>query len=127
MPFRLKSLRELWVRKRKPAELASIAGLIANADNYLHEGSQANDPPSGTFYRPNGDGVRLASLGVHEHWNNATQKQYSRNLGTAIELKAPSRSMTTSSSTKVNPLSRFISTVPRWIAALHQSTTGAIM
>jgi len=56
-------------------------GLIANADNYLHEGSQANNPPSGTIYRPNGDGVRLASLGVHEHWNNTTQKQYSRNLG----------------------------------------------
>lgn len=28
------------------------------------------------------------SLGVHEHWNNATDKQYSRNLGTGngIEL-----------------------------------------
>jgi F5/8 type C domain-containing protein/uncharacterized protein DUF362 len=63
-------------------------GLIANADNYLHEGSRANQPPSGTFYAPNGDGVRLASLGVHEHWNNATDKKYSRNLGigSGIEL-----------------------------------------
>ena len=63
-------------------------GLIANADNYLHEGSQANNPPSGTIYRSNGDGVRLSSLGVHEHWNNATDKKYSRNLGTGngIEL-----------------------------------------
>ena len=25
--------------------------------------------------------MRLASLGVHEHWNNAVEKQYSRNLG----------------------------------------------
>ena len=30
----------------------------------------------------------MASLGVHEHWNNATSKQYTRNLGTeaGIEL-----------------------------------------
>lgn len=60
-------------------------------DNYLHEGSQANNPPSGTFYHPNGDTVRLQSLGVHEHWNNAVEKKYSRNLGTGngIELVRP--------------------------------------
>ena len=51
-------------------------------DNYLHEGSQADNPPSGTFYHPNGDTVRLQSLGVHEHWNIAAEKKYSRNLGT---------------------------------------------
>jgi len=35
-----------------------------------------------------GDGNKLASLGVHEHWNNATDRQYTRNLGTGngIEL-----------------------------------------
>ncbi len=63
-----------------------------NADNYLHEAAQANSPPSGVFYDPEGDGSRLDSLGVHEHWNNATKKQYSRNLRTAegVELvKAP--------------------------------------
>ena len=58
------------------------------ADNYLHEAAQANNPPSGTYYAPSGDSVRLQSLGVHEHWNNAAEKQYSRNLGTGngIEL-----------------------------------------
>ena len=57
-------------------------------DNYLHEGSQANNPPSGTYYSPSGDSVRLPSLGVHEHWNNAVEKKYTRNLGTGngIEL-----------------------------------------
>lgn len=57
-------------------------------DNYLHEAAQADNPPSGTFYAPNGDEVRLQSLGVHEHWNNSTDKEYSRNLGTGngIEL-----------------------------------------
>jgi len=58
------------------------------ADNYLHEAAQADDPPSGITYDPENDGVHLESLGVHEHWNNSTDKQYSRNLGTGegIEL-----------------------------------------
>lgn len=61
-------------------------------DNYLHEMALANNPPSETFYDPEGDGIRLESLGVHEHWNNPTDKQYSRNLGIGdgIELVAPS-------------------------------------
>jgi len=59
---------------------------ITNADNFLHEGARADAPPSGTAYHPNGR--PLASLGVHEHWNNATARQYSRDLGTGegIEL-----------------------------------------
>jgi hypothetical protein len=56
--------------------------------DYLHEMAQADNPPSGTFYDPENDGIRMTSQGVHEHWNNATDKQYSRNLGTGngIEL-----------------------------------------
>lgn len=67
----------------------TLAGQVRGAvDNYLHEAALAHDPPSGTFYDPEGDGSRLASLGVHEHWNNAIDKDYSRNLGTGdgIEL-----------------------------------------
>jgi hypothetical protein len=58
------------------------------ADNYLHEAAQADNPPSGMFYDPEGDGTCLNSLGVHEHWNNSTDKQYSRDLktGEGIEL-----------------------------------------
>jgi hypothetical protein len=61
---------------------------VGAVDNYLHEAAQANNPPSGTYYAPSGDSVRLQSLGVHEHWNNASDKKYSRNLGTGngIEL-----------------------------------------
>jgi hypothetical protein len=57
-------------------------------DNYLHEAAQAGNPPSGSFYDPARTGSRLASLGVHEHWNNATNRLYSRNLGRSegIEL-----------------------------------------
>ncbi len=66
----------------------TLKEVYGKVDNYLHEASQANDPPSGTFYDPEGDGTRLPSLGVHEHWNDAVDKQYSRNLGTGegIEL-----------------------------------------
>jgi hypothetical protein len=57
-------------------------------DDYLKEAALADNPPSGTFYDPDGDGTRLQSQGVHERWNNATDRQYSRNLGTGdgIEL-----------------------------------------
>ena len=63
-------------------------GLEGGAQDYLHEAALAHDPPSGTFYDPENDGMAMASLGVHEHWNNPEDKQYSRNLGTGdgIEL-----------------------------------------
>ena len=63
---------------------------IAGADDYLHEAALADKPPSGTYYDPDHatNTRRMASLGVHEHWNNAQAKQYSRNLGkrAGIEL-----------------------------------------
>ena len=62
----------------------------SGVDDYLHEAAQASEPPSGTFYDPNHPTPveRLASLGVHEHWNNPKEMKYSRNLGTGqgIEL-----------------------------------------
>ena len=42
--------------------------------NYLHEAALADNPPSKAAYN-------LPSLGVHDHWNNTTEKKYSRNLG----------------------------------------------
>jgi hypothetical protein len=55
--------------------------MTGSVDNYLHEAALAGDPPSKTRYAPDGTGAALTSLGVHEHWNNPEQKQYSRNLG----------------------------------------------
>ena len=64
--------------------------------DYMHEMALADNPPSGTFYDPEHDGVRMASQGVHEHWNNPIDKQYSRNLGTGngIELVKVQRAQT---------------------------------
>ena len=66
----------------------TAARMVGAVDNYLHEAALAHQPPSGTRYDPQGSGTPLASLGVHEHWNNPARKQYSRNLGTGqgIEL-----------------------------------------
>jgi hypothetical protein len=65
----------------------SIEGTSGCPDNYLIEAALAINPPSKTFYDPNHTGG-LSSLGVHEHWNNPSEKKYSRNLGTGkgIEL-----------------------------------------
>jgi len=62
--------------------------LQGGAEDYLHEAALAEAPPSGAFYDPEKDGVRMRSLGIHEHWNNPRDKQYSRNLGqtNGIEL-----------------------------------------
>ena len=59
-----------------------------HVDSYLHEAALADNPPSKSTYDPEGDGTFLTSMGVHEHWNNAKEMQYSRNLGKSkgIEL-----------------------------------------
>ena len=69
-----------------------VTHVIGNPENYMHEMALADNAPSGTVYDPEGDGTPLASMGVHEHWNNPIEKKYSRNLGTGdgIELVTPS-------------------------------------
>ena len=49
-------------------------------ENYLHEAGLAANPPSGIPYADS-KGRRISNLGVHEHWNNSSEKLYSRNLG----------------------------------------------
>ncbi|MEI6139871.1 MAG: DUF362 domain-containing protein [Mariniphaga sp.] len=57
-------------------------------DDYLHQAADPSNWPAGIVYDPDNSGKPLTSLGVHEHWNNAVDKQYTRNLGTGsgIEL-----------------------------------------
>jgi hypothetical protein len=51
-------------------------------DDFLHQAADSKNWASGVAYDPEDDGTNLpSSMGTHEHWNNATSKQYSRNLG----------------------------------------------
>jgi hypothetical protein len=74
--------------RNEPNLTTGNPGFTPNVCNYLHEAAQANQPPSGAVYDPEKTGKKLPSLGAHEHWNNAKDKKYSRNLGTGngIEL-----------------------------------------
>jgi len=57
-------------------------------DDYLHQAADKKNWAKGIIYDPEGDGTEMASsLGVHEHWNNATDKQYTRNLGTGTGIE----------------------------------------
>ncbi len=66
---------------------SNMTEVYGNVDNYLHEAAKANKAPSGVVYDPEKDGTTLESIGVHEHWNNATDKQYTRNLGTGTGIE----------------------------------------
>ncbi|MCX6250832.1 MAG: DUF362 domain-containing protein [Bacteroidetes bacterium] len=57
-------------------------------DDYLHQAADSSRWPDGIKYDPDTDKVMFASLGVHEHWNDSLNKQYTRNLGSGngIEL-----------------------------------------
>jgi len=57
-------------------------------DDYLHQAADSANWPKDISYDPDNSGKPLSSLGIHEHWNNAENKQYSRNLGNnkGIEL-----------------------------------------
>jgi hypothetical protein len=61
---------------------------FAGTDDFLHQAADTTKWPDDIRYAPNGDGVHLKSMGTHEHWNNAVDKKYSRNLGAGkgIEL-----------------------------------------
>ena len=78
-------------------------------DDFLHQAADKANWPSGITYDPEGDGTEMpASLGVHEHWNNDTDKQYSKNLdasASGIELYKLDLS---SSGTGTNQFSNFI-------------------
>jgi len=54
---------------------------MAFSDQYLIEAAMAQNPPSKVKYDPQRNNASISSLGVMEHWNNAKEKKYSRNLG----------------------------------------------
>lgn len=63
--------------------------LFPAVDDHLHQAASKANWATGIVYDPENDGTEMpASLGVHEHWNNYTDKKYSGDLatGTGIEL-----------------------------------------
>ncbi len=61
---------------------------VNGVDDYLHQAADRSNWPEGIIYDPDNSGDPLPCLGVHEHWNNTEEKQYSRDLGksSGIEL-----------------------------------------
>jgi len=86
-------LRTEWdgINKHSPANNTSeINPSFNGVDDHLHQAADHANWPEGIVYDPDNSGRPLPSLGIHEHWNNAQLKQYSRNLGkdSGIELVA---------------------------------------
>ncbi|MFC1570041.1 FlgD immunoglobulin-like domain containing protein, partial [bacterium] len=54
---------------------------MEGVDDYLHQAAESTYWAEGIQYDPENDGTLLTSLGVHEHWNGADNREYSRNLG----------------------------------------------
>lgn len=64
--------------------------MVAGVQDYIYQAADPANWPAGIKYDPSSadHSSPVGSLGVQEHWNNSTDKQYSRNLGTGngIEL-----------------------------------------
>jgi len=69
---------------------------VAGADDHILQAADSTFWPPTIKYDPEKDGTTIGSLGVCEHWNNAIDKQYTRNLGTGsgIELVFLSKTAT---------------------------------
>lgn len=52
--------------------------------DYIHQAASSAYWPKDIQYDPEDDGTIIGSLGVTEHWNNATSKQYSVNLSGSV-------------------------------------------
>jgi len=90
-PVAIESVGYDFLRSEFTAERTPPAGTyvqMEGVDDYLHQAADSSNWPDGIVYDPDSTGTLFASLGVHEHWNNPTDKQYTRNLGTGsgIEL-----------------------------------------
>jgi hypothetical protein len=61
---------------------------MVGVDDHLHQAADSANWPTGIRYDPENDGTVIGSLGVHEHWNNSIDMQYSRDLeiGAGIQL-----------------------------------------
>jgi hypothetical protein len=84
-------LRNEWNGQRKHDAVNNESEFQSNingVDDYMHQAADRANWPEGIIYDPDNSGTPVPVLGVHEHWNNPIDRQYSRNLGTGegIEL-----------------------------------------
>jgi hypothetical protein len=81
-------LRTEFTEDREAGDMAGTYPQMPASDDYLHQAADSLNWPAGIRYDPENDGTVIGSLGTHEHWDNATDMQYSRNLGigNGIEL-----------------------------------------
>jgi len=77
-------LRTEWNGKNKHDEANSVfeeGPNMPGVDDHLHQAADSKNWPDGIVYDPDNSGKPIGSLGVHEHWNSAAEKQYSGNMG----------------------------------------------
>jgi hypothetical protein len=57
--------------------------MLVGVQDYIHQAADPNNWPAGIQYDPDhaDHHAPVSSLGVHEHWNNMSDKKYSQNLG----------------------------------------------
>ena len=83
-------VRSEFTKERYPTSYEDVVDVIQleGVCDYLRQAADPANWPVGIQYDPENDGTILTSLGVHEHWNNPIDKEYSKNLGTGdgIEL-----------------------------------------
>ena len=48
---------------------------MEGVDDHLHQAADSSNWPAGIRYDPENDGTVIGSLGVHEHWDNATDQK----------------------------------------------------
>jgi hypothetical protein len=77
-------LRNEWNGKHKHDAANSVFEEGPNmygVDDHLHQAADSKNWPEGIVYDPDNSGKPLPSLGIHEHWNNPDDRQYSGNMG----------------------------------------------
>jgi hypothetical protein len=100
---------------------------MEGVDDYLHQAADSLNWPTGIRYDPDSIGVYVKSLGVHEHWNDASDKQYFRNLypdsGKGIELIDVEQGISTSVASQLSSLPEYFELYQNYPNPFNPTTT----
>jgi len=110
------------------SEFTPLRGLAAYAqqlgvDDYLHQAADSTTWPAGMIYDPDSTGVPIPSQGVHEHWNNMTDMQYTRNLGTGAGIELIRLPQSANAVSMPPAASRTLRLLPNYPNSFNPSTT----